>query len=199
MKKVSSKIGNNETRDTFRMEYFKLEKAKLKILIAKMRKNTNGAKLGSVLSTATAFCLRRLYDKYQVDDIDKIDLMRIKIVASLRDKFEITNHQMGVYTVMLNVQDYVTDLNESNFWEHVERKSKDLHKRLDNNEDIEQPGSQNDKEFIKKLNEDFDFSKFTSHDFLFSNIGIMEGNSKSDVIACDDFLSLFKTFLDESS
>jgi hypothetical protein len=89
LNKVSAKIGNQATKNVLRMEFLKIEKEKLSQIIANMKKKTNGTKLNAVLNAVASICLRKLYEKYEVDDIDKRDLVQIKVLVVIRDKFGI--------------------------------------------------------------------------------------------------------------
>jgi hypothetical protein len=62
----------------------------------------------------------------------------------------------------------MNDLNEANFWKQVEKSSKEVHNRIYNNEDMDQPGSAASEEFIHLLNKGIDFSNSISHDFILS-------------------------------
>lgn len=187
LNKVSSKIGNKMSENVTRMDFFKLEKEKVSKLVSKMKKNTNGAKLNAVLNATASICLRNMYVKYNVDDIDEMNLIQIKNVANLRDKLGLSNHQMGVFSVILDVREDISGVNKENFWAHVESCSKELHKRIDNNEDIEQVECEVNKEFIRLLNDGFKFSDSVSHDFILSNLVIMKENKKIDVIKCEEY------------
>lgn len=190
LNKLSAKIGNRETANRTRMEYLKLNKNELKKLIAKMKQMTNGkAKLTSVLNAISAVCLRNLYEKYGMDDLDKPDLVQTKVVVNIRDKLGIANEQLGVYSVIIDaVQDTNILGDEASFWQHVENYSIHLHKRIKQNEDMEQVVSDKAEDFKRILNEGYDFANHvTSHDFIMSNIGIMSPNKHPEVIECTDY------------
>jgi hypothetical protein len=85
---------------------------------------------------------------------------------------------MDVYSVMLDVQENMNDLNEEKFWKYVEKSSKEIHERIENNEDMKQAGSENSQTFTELLNSGIDLSKTSNIDFLSSNIGVLPGNKK---------------------
>jgi hypothetical protein len=190
LNKLSAKIGNQETANKTRMEYLKLSKDELKRLIAKMKQKTNDkAKLTSVLNAVSAVSLRNLYEKYEMNDLDKPGMVQTKVVVNIRDKLAIPNEQLGVYSVIIDaVQDTNILRDEGSFWQHVENYSTHLHKRIKQNEDMEQVLSEKAEDFKRILNEGFDFATHvTSHDFIMSNIGIMSPNKRPDVIECTDY------------
>jgi hypothetical protein len=176
--KLSFKLGNEKIENKARFDFFKLEKSQVDKLLAKMKKETKHAKLTSVLQTIFAICLRRLYEKYQVDDIDEIDALQAKILVSLREKLGLVNDQMGVYSLALNSRINTKGLDEENFWLEAEKRSMELHNRIKNNEDLEEIGP-NMNLLIDLINSGFDFTKHTSHNFVLSNIGLINSNNMS--------------------
>jgi hypothetical protein len=172
------------------MEYLKLDSDELPRLIAKMKQMTNGkAKLTSVLNAISAVCLRNLYEKYKMDDLDNPDMVQTKVVVNIRDKLGIPNEQLGVYSVIIDaVQDTRILSDEAKFWQHVQDYSVQLHARIKQNEDMEQIVSEKAEDFKRMLNEGFDFATHvTSHDFIMSNIGIMNPNKLPEVIKITDY------------
>jgi len=176
--KLSFKLGNEQLQNKARFDFFKLDKLKVNKLLEKMKKETNGAKLTSVLQTIFSICLRRLYEKYKVDDIDELDAMQAKILVSLREKLGLADVQMGVYSLALDSRINTKGLDEENFWMAAEKSSIELHTRIKNNEDMEQIGDKMN-ELFDMINSEFDFTKHTNHNLVISNIGIMKSNNSN--------------------
>lgn len=184
--KISSKLCNFETGSYARFDCFLIEKSILDKLIDKMKKETKGAKLTAVLKIIVAVCMRKLYEKYQVNDVDEIDSIQCKILVDLRKKLNLSDSQMGIYSVSLNcrmsIGNHIQFINDEKlFWRFVEEQSLFFHRRLKNNEDIEQIGEEND-ELIEMINNNVFTDNFSEYDFVLSNFGVVSSN-KCPVIA----------------
>jgi hypothetical protein len=187
LNKLSIKTGNRQGSNTCLIEFLKIERSKLNKLMEKMKRETQGAKLNAVLHSILLVCIRKLYEDYQVDDIDQMDFIQSKILVSLREKLNISNQQMGVYSVALpnqvDISKYMSK--QENFWQLVENESLKLHARLEHNEDMDEIGEK-EEELIHLVNSNYDFLTHTSHDFVLSNLGKMSFNSMQTV-KCDEF------------
>lgn len=82
-------------------------------------------------------CLRRLYDRYEVDDIEDIDRVQFKLTTCMRPKFELSNLEMDTFILHMYCFLNTKGLNEENFWPEANKLSIELHRRLANNEEIE--------------------------------------------------------------
>jgi hypothetical protein len=181
-KKLSSKIGNKNAENKTKFECFKIEKPLLDKLIIKMKEKAPKAKLTSVLNAIMAICLRRLYDKYQVDDIQDIDRAQFKLTKCLRSKLNLSNIEMGSFILHMYCFFNTIGLNEENFWLEAEKLSVGLHRRMENNEEIEKylpviPLG------THLLNNDFNFLEHLNYEFNMSNRGALSP-SESTIIRC---------------
>jgi hypothetical protein len=132
---VSAKTGQkiNGLKQNYDYLFFKSEK--INKLIKKSKQFTNDAKLTGILSTILCFSMKKLFKKYEVNDID-FNNMNYEVLASLRDKFGVSESQMGVYSVALESQINLNELNSKSFWKITEKQSIMLHERLKKNEDV---------------------------------------------------------------
>jgi len=184
LRKYSYKMADKNGESASRIKFFKIDKLVLAKLIEKMKQKAPEAKLTSVLCTIIAVCLRRLYDKYQVDDIDEVDNFQIKIATSPREKLHISNLVMGSFAIPVKCRIYVKQLNEENFWQEAERFSQEIHRKLENDEEIRKYLA-DIKNVSQAYNNNHNMFERTNYDILVSNRGVMIP-SKSSLIRCKE-------------
>lgn len=119
-------------------DYLFLRGETIRRLIGKSKRMRSGAKLTSILATILTLSMKRLLKKVQDDDADdRVDLdhLQYEVMVSLRSKLDISNTQMGVYSVAIeNV--FRRDLSERKFWAVAGEQSRSLHRKIALNVDI---------------------------------------------------------------
>jgi len=194
LNKLASKLCNFETGTHAHFDFFVIEKSVLEKLIGKMKKETQGAKLTAVLKVIIAVCMRKLYKKYQVHDVDEINSIQCKVLVDLRKKLNVCDSQMGIYSVSLNcrmsIENYGQLVNDHKvFWQFVEQHSSFFHRRLKHNEDIEQIGQEND-ELIDMINQNVFKHNFSEYDFVLSNLGVALSNKCSIIVLKENYIAM---------
>jgi hypothetical protein len=184
LRKYSYKLADKNAESVSKIKFFKIEKQDLAKLIEKMKQKAPEAKLTSVLCTIIAICLRRLYHKYQVDDIEEVDNFQIKIASSPREKLNISNLVMGSFAISVKCRIYVKQLNEENFWQEAERVSQELHQKLNLNDEIISY-VKSSKKCAENYNNNGRTLEMINSDFFVSNRGVMDP-SKSSLIKCKE-------------
>jgi hypothetical protein len=172
---VSIKTGQNFSSLKENFDYLFLKSEKLNKLIKKSKQFTTDAKLTGILSTILCLSLKKMFKKYEVNDID-FNNMKYEVLASLRDKFGVSESQMGVYSVAVENSIQLNELNSKTFWKIAEIQSKMLHEKLKNNEDIHNVDC---RETIDILN-DGESNLGVCNMFAFSNIGRINYKNKDD-------------------
>ena len=173
---VSVKTGQNINSLQQNFDYLFLKSEKINKLIKKSKQFTTDAKLTGILSTILCLSMKKLFKKYEVNDID-FNNMKYEVLASLRDKFGVSESQMGVYSIVVESSINFNDLNSRNFWKMAETQSKMLHEKLKNNEDIHNVDC---REAIDILN-DGELNLGLCNMFAFSNIGRINYKNSLDM------------------
>jgi hypothetical protein len=169
-----------------RLQYFCLDAVKMKKLLAKVKSSSKCSKLTSVLGAILSLALRNLYEKHNADDVPR-DKFQSVILASTRDKYGISNTQMGVYSCAVHGTYFITeqlsaDFDNSNFdrfWSVCDEQSASLAGKLKRNEEFTFYAEMD--ELIEALRDISKFSEKNLH-FALSNIGVMRNTSCTDTV-----------------
>ena len=175
--RIPGNVGNKESKAPLKLECIFLESVKLNKILERLKSKAPKAKLTSFLITLLCLAYKKTCTTFDVKDIT-LESFKISLLVSLREKFKLSNLQMGVFSkaMLCNIVD---ELNEKTFWSITEKLSLNLHEKIKMNEEIET---------LKKMDEiydlimnNFEWSKNHYRNFSFSNIGIMKNTNTNAI------------------
>jgi hypothetical protein len=175
-KVVSDKFGNKKlnTNVLTSFDCIKIDGQKIKKLIQLSKIKTKDAKMTSILSTLVCLSIKNITSKLKPTDIDLNNYLKYEVLVSVREKLNLTNLQMGIYSTVIENQ-ILDDLNEDEFWKVAQQQSTSLHDRLKSNDDI---GSIEPDAYIDALNDETK-NIGSCNLFSISNIGRIDYDNKN--------------------
>ena len=184
--RIPNFVGDKENGVYGKFDFIFVEKPILDKLLKQIKLRAPKAKLTSFLATLLSLAYKKTCIQFNVNDIS-LDTFMPCILLSLREKFNLNNLQMGVYSTALNVE-INGNLNEDTIWKISENVSLCLHDKIKNNVDISNFQYLDD--FINLVNSDFDFGNNQETNFDFSNIGIMKNTSTSAIYIKQHYIAM---------
>ena len=184
--RLPSNVGNKEATVHTQLVCIFLESLKLSNLMKSLKLRAPKAKLTSLLLTLLCLAYKKTCIEFKAADMT-LENVQILVLVSLREKLNLSNLQMGVYSTAIYSK-IEGELNEKSVWSIAEIVSENLHEKLKNNEEIE--AIKNMPELYSLIMNDFEWCRNRSANFNFSNIGIMKNTNSNAIKIQKHFLGM---------